>query len=237
MDRLIATLQRGWWSIGLYGYRDCRGTYALFPYEGLPPIHQDLDEAFRWLEAEPLYENVTTVKVEDVDLKVLDQIVTLPDLRLPSTFTLFVRSPSLQKRIRSATGCHVDLLQPIPIGEQERGYLLHFFSDHQGCLHWYLYVNAEGDHCVLVSGYVYGYDKGTNRWICRVNEEEWAYPSFFELLQEKKEIWYCAPSFSEYLYRYWLENAIAFDYPNSLTPVQLAYLEHYQSEKTTTEVT
>ncbi|HLJ81338.1 MAG TPA: hypothetical protein VKT52_07635, partial [Ktedonobacterales bacterium] len=56
-----------------------------------------------------------------------------------------------------------------------------------------------------------------------------------------REIRVCAPSFATFIYRFWLENTVAFKLPSyggsplddtPLTDVERRYLEHYEQQNT-----
>jgi len=49
----LTSIKKGWWSIGLPGYRHSQSTYTLYNYETLPPIPQDFDDNFNWLLEKP----------------------------------------------------------------------------------------------------------------------------------------------------------------------------------------
>jgi len=47
---------------------------------------------------------------------------------------------------------------------------------------------------------------------------------------QNEPMWFCAPSFKEFVYRFWLENEIWFtliDKDRSLTSTEQSYLKHY----------
>jgi hypothetical protein len=78
-----------------------------------------------------------------------------------------------------------------------------------------LYVNSIGEHCVLVSENPYGI-------------QGFDLPASINI--EVEPIWFCASSFMEFVYRFWLENEIWFtlvDKDRSLTTIENSYLMHY----------
>jgi hypothetical protein len=97
----------------------------------------------------------------------------------------------------------------------EDGFLVHFLSDSQYVLHWFLYVNLIGEHCVLVSKNPYGV-------------QGFDLPESIDV--EIEPISCCALSFKEFIYRFWLENEIWFtlvDKDRSLNSTESSYLMHY----------
>jgi hypothetical protein len=113
------------------------------------------------------------------------------DLRLPATFLTFVESPDLHTRVRSPTGCFIDIsARPVP--STAGGYLVRFLADSQGCLFWYLYLPpGSADHGVVVSDSFFG-----------PPEEQWQEPA------PNPEIEFVAESFEVFLWRFWLEAEI-----------------------------
>jgi len=77
----------------------------------------------------------------------------------------------------------------------------------------HLHVLLEGDSAVLESENLYCYRIENSQWIenpaCRLEK--------FDLTTQ--DFAYCAPSFSEFLYRFWIENEIWFaSYEKTLRP-------------------
>ncbi|MGI0490179.1 hypothetical protein ACN4EG_00090 [Alkalinema pantanalense CENA528] len=159
-------------------------------------------------------------------------------LRLPPAWVQFLKSAELFCRIRSVTCCYFELGEsfiPFPVEQTgENGYLMLFLSDSQSCVLWYLYINPVGEHCVISS----------NRRL---------YPGIFEDQQTEKEelgdnwdedldaihLHFCASSFEEFIYRFWIENEIWFKVqpPRQceihreapLSEAQQAYADHYRN--------
>jgi uncharacterized protein (TIGR02996 family) len=206
----------GWWSVDLEGYREGAETYGLFPYESLPPLPVELFRAnFHWLTR--LRKQPSSKRKVNKKLEHLGGAAATLNLRLPRDFKVFMASSSLQRRVRSCTGCSFNWPKKIvesPLGEG--GYLARFYSDSQDCLHWYLYLTQGGYHCVVTSGGFYGgheWDKA---------DEDWDEPS--------DEFWFCAPSFEAFIYRYWMEDEIWWALSNDhdpLTADEQAYVNHY----------
>ena len=101
------------------------------------------------------------------------------------------------------------------------GWLIHFLSDQQWVLHWLLFVGTDGSEAVLVTESPLGF------------EDERASTSVDEATLDGGV---CASSFSEFLYRFWIENEIWFrvvepdgDEPpeSPLSDEQRAYAAHY----------
>jgi hypothetical protein len=222
-------LKTGWWFLALPGYRDqpYPANYFLFSYETLPPITAPTDHTFTWLRTEPRHEewSLATNGYPDgsrADLSLLPELISQAQQNLPPAFVEFIQTRSLHERIRSCTACFLELNRyMVYVTEPVNGILLHFLSDQANGLHWYLYASKIGDHSVIVSEEIFGL--------------------YFEPDEErrdqvdlsKEEIRVCAPSFTDFIYRFWLENEIWFNLSERkpLSPIQRDYLEHYRRLK------
>jgi len=224
-------MKTGWVAFELPGYRKhpAPGTYSLFPYEELPPVQTKLDEDFRWLSSEPVRKGSlaegTYSGGSKPDLEKLSEIVRRLDTPLPPPFMTFIKSSDLHRKVRSCTDCYLDVAdRAVKTKGSEDGHLIHFLSDSQWCCHWYLHASRSGGHSVLVSFDAYGFDvdEGVDGYAsCRKDEVE----------LEHEEIWLCSPTFTEFVYRFWLENEIWFALyrgGGALTEEQEAYLGHYK---------
>jgi hypothetical protein len=93
-----------------------------------------------------------------------------------------------------------------------------------------LHILPEGDSAVLASPDLYGLKIENSDWIenpsCRLERIDLSGLEFV----------YCAPSFSEFLFRFWIENEIWFalmDKPKrrSLNTLEQDYVGHYTAHK------
>jgi uncharacterized protein (TIGR02996 family) len=217
-----------WWSIGLKGLRERRGTYTLYPYDSLPALPvESLRGEFRWLRnCDPL-DRIGDVELQEWQASQPAEIAHVVaaaeqlGVELPGEFLAAMRDVDLLRRMRSCTACYFNLparVEPSPRGEG--GYLVRFYSDSQSCLHWYLYVTRRGYHCVVVSREHFG---GAPGW-----EPE---PDPTAGRQDAAEFWFCAPSFEAFLYRFWIENEIWYSLYHDhdpLTPDEQTYVDHYR---------
>ncbi len=214
----------GWWSFDLPGYRETpeASTYSLFDYASLPPV-TDPGNNFSWLTAEKVKPDSIASDSADSLAKFSDLIPSVAAL-LPASFRAFTRTRSLPQRIRSCTGCFLeapDFL--IKVAEPIGGWLVHFLSDQQWVLHWYLHIQPGAVASfarVLVSPEGLGFREA--------EEPSWDWENFTVQLDQIRA-WYCAPTFSEFLYRFWLENEIwfALEEKRKLSKLQEAYLSEY----------
>jgi hypothetical protein len=218
----LERLTRGWWSIELPGFRphlEERGTYSPFPRDTLPPVGRALDADLRWLLAEPpVPGSLARGEIEPARPATGEDLARLlrdDDVPLPSSFVAFVSSPEPRTRVRSCTDCYLDLADfvvPVPGG----GSLVHFLSDSQWVLHWLLYAGPEGAEAVVAAYEPFGFE----------DEDE----SIRAFDAAADEAWMCADTFSEFLYRFWIENEIWFALAyekRPLTDEQRRYAEHY----------
>jgi hypothetical protein len=221
----LASLPRWWLGLELQGYRpepEGGGTYSAFRYADLPPPVPGLDDDLGWLlEAPPVPESLAEEPAgrhpdpeRPATPHQLEELVGETSLRLPRSFQTFVASDDPRSRVRSATCCYLDLGEMlVPAGE--RGALVHFLSDQQWVLHWLLYCDADGGECVVVTDVPFGfhgYDEPVPDSDPGGNDSA-----------------VCAESFSEFLYRFWIENEIwfALEEARPLTGAEQAYVDHY----------
>ncbi|MEZ4883237.1 MAG: hypothetical protein R3E32_00780 [Chitinophagales bacterium] len=209
--------EKVWWFSDIEGVRelDYAATYYPFSYEELPPIPQNLDDEFNWMRKHPLHHNFT-FNFQD-QLKRLQKEAIEKGLTLPKAFLYFMSNPSLINRMRSNTDCYFELgdfIEEIP--NTEGLHFLHFLSDSQYCLLWFLCLDKHGNHCIVASGNEY----------CSQAESREIYPY--------ETSYYCAPTFNEFIYRFWLENEIWYkiSWENAeLNDVEKKYVNYYLEMK------
>ena len=135
----------------------------------------------------------------------VEKLAAERNLEPSKSFRRFMTSPELQRRVRSCTACYLDPGQRVvETTGMIAGHLMHFLSDLQSFMHWYLHLAGGGWAAVLTSPNLYCY--------C-IDDPEWpGYPSVAHEQIDLRglEFFYCAPSFSEFLYRFWIENEIWF---------------------------
>jgi hypothetical protein len=213
-----------WLSIELEGYRDHPelATYSSFSYEKLPSLSTELFRGnFEWLkESEPQESGDEAADLSSQVDRLLKTALQM-HLVLPDEFVRFMKSLDLPNRIRSGTDCFFDLSSEIVASPaNEGGYLIRFLSDSQGCLFWYLYLTETGEHCIVVSDKLFG----SEGELLHDDEE-------IEDSGEESYICFCAQSFEEFIYRFWIENEVwfALSYDDEpLTQEQENYVAHYK---------
>jgi hypothetical protein len=233
-----SSLPHYWLHVQLPGYRELpeHHTYQGFLFEELPPIPIGLDDDCAWLmrygtaysgeglnRHERAFPPFPPAKVEELAAAV--------NLALPSSFRRFMTSLELQSRVRSCTDCYLDPGERIveTVGSIQ-GHLVHFLSDSQSCAHWYLHILPSGDTAVLESPDLFCYQIENSGWIDNP-------ASRLERIDVSGlEFAYCAPSFSDFLYRFWIENEIwySLEFETCIRPLnslELDYVGHYASNK------
>jgi hypothetical protein len=189
-----------------------------------------LDEEYQWLITHGADKIGGLNQYErDLDPAAAIEMARQAGIELPGSFARFMSSPELQRRVRSCTDCYLDpgrhiveTVGPIP------GHLIHFLSDSQSCVHWYLNVVRDGRAAVVYSEDLYGY---------RIEDSEcldFPTASLDRVNLQEQGFACCATSFPEFLYRFWIENEIWFAIAHDgsrrpLKPLELAYVNHYAS--------
>ena len=218
MADALDRLPRRWWSVELPGYRPRLSTYSAIPREALPPIERHLDPELRWLCSErPVAGSLADESSNPARPATSAELQTLVGghgVRAPAAFGAFVRSPEPRRRVRSCTDCYLDLGDfAVPVADG--GWLIHFLSDSQWVLHWLLYRSAD-EECVVATDAPTGF------------EIEGETIRTFDPAAGDGVV--CADSFSEFLYRLWIENEIWFALAHENRPLsdeQRRYAEHF----------
>jgi hypothetical protein len=210
-----------WFGQNLGDARPGKHTYNCYPLEELPPLLVSLTGTFHWLRSAPSHDQSIAGNVPRTK-QALQQLLVSNSAGLPEEFIKFFRSPTLWRRIRSCTGCYLNLdsaSTEIPGG---LGRLVRFLSDSQDCKHWHLHIApCETRHTVVATYFYTG--------------SELAYLPGGRGLPHPRDITTCAGSFEEFLYRFWLENEIkyALNCQGVMPKHGEEYLAHYHSKDRT----
>ena len=215
-----------WWSVSLK-YRKCSDTYGGFPYDTLPPLNKALFKGdFGWLDHmdDDLKRKLSVYRRPEAEERIkknLSKIQRMAEelgISLPEEFVKSMSSEEMRLQIPSCTACYFDLPEKtvrLPI--KNGGYAVRFLNDQQEIFLWYLYISPDSKTSIIVSSIMF--------------DEE----NLDEIPEDVliSNIHYSAPSFEEFLYRFWLENSIwyALDEKKKLTPSQEEYLNHYKKMK------
>ncbi|HKY49618.1 MAG TPA: hypothetical protein VJP45_00025 [Candidatus Limnocylindria bacterium] len=225
----LPSLPRAWWSTDLPGYREHPrpfATYSAFSYVDLPPIRRPLDPDLRWLLEQPRVAR-SLAEIEEGDAvperrataAELDALLAETAVQIPPSFRTFIADPEPRTRVRSATLCYLDLGQFV-VEVAGGGRMVHFLSDQQWVLHWLLYVGADGSEAVVVSETPLGFEADDQRF------------ARFDPAIDAATV--CSETFSEFLYRFWVDNEIYFRGGQiahgepPLTDEQRRYAEHFR---------
>ncbi|MBL8166836.1 MAG: hypothetical protein JNJ50_01695 [Acidobacteria bacterium] len=238
MNEIVAEVKRGWIAHDLPRYRDHPqpATYSLFSYDDLPDIQITSETDWQWLDSSPNQEgSLAESGYSDgskPDLGKLSKIAAQVGFQLPISFEQFISTPAWHQKIRSCTDCYLDLAdRAIKVIDADDGYLIHFLSDSQWCCHWYILVKASGDHDIYTSFDAYGFNVEE---ASDDDDDEYATCRKDAIKLMDEPLWFCAATFTEFIYRFWLENeiwfALSFD-EQPLTAEQKTYLAHYQEGK------
>ena len=224
MVTVPAGIKTGWWSFELPVYRPYPrpSTYFLFSFEKLPPVRERSDPEFGWLRSQPVKEHSLNESCYSdgtkPDLKKLSSIIAQLGIVVPKLFTTFIDSTDLHQRIRSCADCYLDVADyAVKTKGAIEGRLIHFLSDSQWCVHWYIHIDRMGKEFVVASPNAYGFE-------FEVSDE------YAEIDLAKEDARFCASTFTEFIYRFWLENEIWFALTidkRPLTVVEQAYVDHY----------
>ena len=223
-------LKSGWYTVCGELWEKYDATYYLIPYDKLPVLDESLFHGnFNWLtdlrsEIKERYDNISLYSDRN-NLKHLDRILNFAsamNINLPISFQKFLTDFHLQKRIPICTDCWLEVSnENIALPENNDCYLVRFLNDQQGVLLWYLCFNKASAHCVIVSSYYF--------------EKELQYSVYNKELDNSellRNAFYCAPSFEEFLYRFWIENTLWFDLNENLplTETENKYLEEVRNK-------
>jgi hypothetical protein len=218
-----AGFSAAWCATDLGEYRGCRFTYERYPYQSLPPLDSaQFTGAFQWLgeAGDLLPEQVTKLAGLSGDL-------TIIGLVLPPDFVTFHTSSNLYGSLDkvSVTGCWTDISEPLPSPVEPGAFLVRFLRDQQDCVLWYLYLRASGETFVVHSHLDYEYE-----YKARLGGEQ-THTDLDDAQEQAAAIMWCAPSFEEFAYRFWIENrlwrAVRGGDLSRLEPRLRDYLRHY----------
>jgi hypothetical protein len=201
---------------------NCQGTYCAVPYEALPRLSRATDD-LAWLdrispELRRIIDGTSTLNSSDNQIANLEAIAAKAKslaLDLPQPFLRFMQSAELQDKVPTCTGCFLALSDElVPIPDAEGRFLLRFLNDSQSCVMWYLCLGHKRNAEVVASDYFFE-------------------PDIFDVMEYEgvkredifREAFVCADTFTEFLYRFWVENTIWYSLHERLplTPMQEEY--------------
>lgn len=219
MNALGDTLKRVWFTSGHQDLWNCDSTYCAVPYHLLPKL-DNISEDFSWLDDLPHESFDCTLDGDDNQLTNLHHLISAGreiGLEFPPEFIRFMANPSLQAKVPTCTACFLELSNAlIPVPGIENTYVLRFMNDSQSCIMWYLLLQAGSPVRVLASSLFFEPDI----FEACVDTED---PVKYEYVI--KEATLCADTFLEFIYRFWIENAIWFSINDQrpLSPREVDY--------------
>ena len=189
-----ASFPVGWFGQELGKFRAGNSTYNCYAPDELPPIRIPLTGSFDWLEAAP-EQDLHLAASPETTAAALRKLLVSHAMDLPPEFVKFFQTPSLWRRISTCTDCYL-CLDSAAIGIRgSLGSLVTFMADSQGCKHWHLHISPCGTRHTVVATY---FNTGSEN----VDRKGG--------LPHPKDITTVAGSFEEFIYRFWLENAMWF---------------------------
>jgi hypothetical protein len=130
----------------------------------------------------------------------------------------------------SVTGCWTDISMPLASPVEPGAYFVRFLRDQQDSALWYLCLRPSGEVFVAHSYYLaYHLDYPAE-------DVEWdaaEVPPDVKAADLTDEIFWCASSFEEFAYRFWLENRLWYSVRDAGHEHDVAsrrYLDHYRRE-------
>lgn len=180
-------------------------TYCGYDLDEQPKL-ADVDPHVGWLRAQP---SVTAWALDRSDEFPQRRIVghelnvLLGDVEPPPALAALAADPGLQRKMRSYTGCYFDLgdtAVPTDVGAT----LVHLVADQQWVRHWLVLVGPDGQSPVLSTTLPLGFDLGADE-----SPGEEPIPDVVRL-DGSLDLTLSADSVEQFLYRFWIENEIAF---------------------------
>ncbi len=200
-------LPRIWRFLDIDGYRvhsdQAFGMYKPFDLDRQPPAPDGLTGRFEWLSQCSAPEEWAITQDDDGDHTRVQRPEALAEIagsrEVDPAFRFFIEHPELQRKVRSVSGCYLDLADVgVSIGDAD-GLLCHFLSDQQWVRHWLVWCGpGPRQGSVVTTSKPYGF--GSEDW----HEPEPA--SISNIGATDLEV--CADSFEEFLFRFWVENEL-----------------------------
>ncbi|QDT10976.1 hypothetical protein [Planctomycetes bacterium K23_9] len=239
MNSRVMPFEPLWIAPQIPGYRPCGTTYGSFSPDDLPPLPKRETSMHDWLSSLPNIrlsgKPLTNHTVDGIRSrrewsgfarsKLVDRSKAI-GAPPPQDFLDFVFDVENVLRFRSPTGCHFTLPdRPIHDLCQPGAYFVRFLDDSQDCVHWYLYVEPDGQSSIAAA---WGYDHWMETDLGVDIEDD----QITEIEYASTDLASCASSIDEFLRRYWIENEIHFRLVTddwTLTPEMNDYVNHYKN--------
>jgi hypothetical protein len=201
----LEALRRSWWFPSLDGIRPSAPgeTYHEFDLD-LQPRVDSADPHLSWLEVEPEQSEWAIDDSEATPQRRLnaEELTALvpPELPVPVALSTLAARPDLQRKIRSATGCYLDL-GDVVFRTSGDGSLIHFLSDQQWVRHWLVLIDTDGREAVVSTAEPVGF----------LLPDDWdiQLPELIPL-DGSFDLQICADSVGEFFKRFWMENELFY---------------------------
>ena len=212
----LTKLRRSWWFCGLEGLRPLHGpvTYGEFDLDDQPDVGRP-DESLSWLETQPEH---ARWNVFDSDAMPQRRVTTAAlaelapsHIALPRALTEFAAHPELQRRVRSATGCYLDLGTSWCGPPTTVRIFFTLCPTSNGFEHWLVYLDEDGNESVVTTSEPVGF--------VLPDDDEWEpLPPEVIPLDGSFDLQVCADSVAEFLFRFWVENELYFTHGSRKSP-------------------
>jgi hypothetical protein len=220
-----------WCATDLGTHRPRRGTYERYPYESLPPLDTStFAGSFAW------FGDLGPVSDEQIAaMNMLTADLVQQELALPHDFVTFQTHAKLSRMLDevSVTCCWSSLSRPVASPVEPGAYLVRFLRDQQDCVFWYLYLRPSTEAFVVHSSELVEHlDFLDPDERFEFGDED---PTELQPAALTTEIHWCAPSFEQFAYRFWIENnlwrKLHDDRDTEPTLAERQYLNHYDATR------
>ncbi|MET1072556.1 MAG: hypothetical protein ABWY11_07920 [Umezawaea sp.] len=211
-----------WAASALGEHRPCEDTYGRWPYDSVPPLdHLPFTGSYEWFgDIGELVDDRCTAAVRDLERAAADAGVALP-----ADFVAFETHAEVRGALVDVSCCWTDLSGLMPSPFEEGAYLVRFLRDQQDCVIWYLYLRPGQDAFVVHSHELAWYlDHLLDDF-----DDGWEPPEL-TAVELAAEVSWCAPSFEQFAYRFWIENRLSevlTEGGRDLEPAERDYLDRY----------
>ncbi|MQY07290.1 hypothetical protein [Actinomadura macrotermitis] len=216
-----------WCATDLGVHRPSHGTYERYPYEGLPALDASaFTGSFAWFgDLGPIVDEQVAV------MNLFAAGLAQYGLALPRDFVTFQTHAKLSRMLDkvSVTCCWSSLSRPMASPVEPGAYLVRFLRDQQDCAFWYLYLRPSAEAFV-----VHSYELAEHLDYLEPDEgfgSDDEDPPELDPVDLATKIYWCAPSFEQFAYRFWIENRIWTklhgDPAVGLAPAERQYMDHY----------
>jgi hypothetical protein len=211
-----------WAASRLGEYRPCEDTYGRFPYDSVPPLdHLSFTGSFEWLgDLGEVVDDEFTTEFRDVELA-----AAAAGVPLPADFVTFQTRSGTRGALDAVSCCWSSLSDLMPSPFEPGAYLVRFLRDQQDCVIWYLYLRPGEDAFVVHSHELAWYlDHLLDDF-----DDGWEPPEL-TAAELAAEVSWCAPSFEQFAYRFWIENRlwdVLEDGGRDPEPAERDYLDRY----------